>query len=150
MAESEVRVVELFAKEAETFACDFCGKSRRYYDLLSDGRKSCLECSDHHGFDVDPSAGRHSRDPVELASDPELVIIRNSLVARELQGGAVDIGNIWVPPDLAEELADVAESEGTSLSVLVVGALRLLFSARKQKPVGETTPVLPEKAVEVP
>jgi len=148
MSSNEPTVLESFGCSTDPFVCPLCTHDRRYYDLLSDNRMVCLECSEKRHFKRDPHVVIHNRDPASLATDHELIEIRNNLVMWELEQGSIKLDELSVPRDVAEQLLEATQREGVTLDVVVTVALRMLFSAYRTSQSQETIPVLPEQAVQ--
>jgi len=127
----ERTILESFGWATETFTCASCGKSRRYYDMLSDNVMLCLECSSKGGFEHDTHVAINVRDPALMLNDPELVDVRKSLVQWELSKGSVPLGEVHIPKDLAEELVGIAQKEKSSLDVMVTTALSMMIKSYK-------------------
>lgn len=122
-------ILESFGKHPEPFTCAECGKSRLYYDLLSDSTMLCLECSGKGEYQMDLHVAINQRDPNLMLNDPELVEIRKSLVDWELSKGTVPLGEVHIPKALAEELVGIAKREKTNLSILVTTALSMMVQS---------------------
>ena len=145
---TEVTVIESLGYSSDTFQCVLCGATRRYYDLLNDDRMICLECSVKGEYAQDIHVVIHAREPSALATDPELVQIRNALVQWELDKDSVKLDDLHVPTEVGQRLLELVTNEGTTLDVVVTAALRMLFSAYDSKQLSETMPVLPEQVVD--
>ena len=129
-------ILESFGKNTSEFVCADCGQKRRYYDLLSDRRMLCLECSSKGGFSMDVNVAINVRDPGLMLNDPELVDIRRALVHWELSKGSVPLGEVRIPMALAEEVIHIAKKEKSSLDVLVTTALSMMAQAYKHEEEG--------------
>ena len=122
-------ILESFGRNTSDFVCAECGLKRRYYDLLSDRRMVCLECSNKGGFEMDTHVAINRRDPGLMLNDPELVEVRRALVHWELSKGAVLLGEVRIPQALAAEVVQIAKKEKSSLDVLVTTALSMMTQA---------------------
>lgn len=126
-------ILESFGKWTEPFTCASCGKSRRYYDMLSNNTMLCLECSSKGGYEMDLHVAINQREPSLMLNDPELIEIRKSLMLWELSKGAVPLGDVKIPATLAEEIVEVAKREKSSLDVLVTTALSMMVKAYNEE-----------------
>jgi len=126
-------ILESFGKNSEPFVCAHCGKTRKYYDMLSDNTMLCLECSNKGDFQHDLHVAINVRDPDLMLKDPELSEIRKALVHWELAKGSVPLGEVRIPKDLADDLVAIAKLEHSGIDVLVTTALRMLAQAYKRE-----------------
>lgn len=142
-------VLESFGQDLQLFKCAMCTEERSYFDLLSDGRKVCLECSVKGKFELDVHAAVHQRSPDLMMTDPELIQIRNKLVQWELETSSVELDKVLVPREVAVRLLEICEAQGVSLDVVSTVAFRMLISAydRPDFENNETQPALPEELV---
>jgi|OM-RGC.v1.024672776 hypothetical protein len=141
--EEPAKVVEAFGRHHEPYTCTDCGRDRQYYDLLDDSRMVCLFCSTVNAYPLAADVGITERDPHLMASDPELLEIKNALVEWELTQGKIKLDELYVPQEVAQELLEVVQEESSSLDIVVTSALRLFFQSRNKPLVQETMPTLP-------
>jgi len=130
---TEITILEGFAEEKDggLFQCDECSSARRFYDLLSDERKVCLECSTKSGYSMDPLGTYHNRSQDLVINDPELRAIAGNIVQWKIDTGNFSEISLKMPEEVLDQLYKLAEQNDSSVEILINAGASLILNNLK-------------------